>query len=93
MIIVRKRPGTQQNTCRDDRQPYGIERDGDMDTVPASMWDLRGGRLDKLAVAPPLRSTSVRMNGKINILACACVSLAGKKPTGDLHLGEINTIF
>lgn len=79
MIIVRKRPGTQKNTERGDRQPYGIGRDGDMDTLPASMWDLRGRRVDKLAAVPPLRAASVRMNGKINILACACVSLAWKK--------------
>lgn len=69
-----------------DRQPYGIERDGDMDTLPASMWDLRGRRVDRLAAAPALRAASVRMNGEIN-------ASARKKPTGDLHLSEANTIF
>lgn len=85
MIIVRKRPGTQQNTGRGDRQPYGMGQDGDMDALPASMWDLRGRRVDKLAAAPPVRAANVKMNGKINVSACARVSLALKKPTGDLH--------
>lgn len=70
---------------RGDRQPYGMGQDGDMDTLPASMWDLRGRRVDKLAAAPPVRTASVKMNGKINVSACARVSLALKKPTGDLH--------
>lgn len=93
MIIVRKRPGTQQNTGRGNRQPYGIGRGEDMDTLSASIWDLRGRRVDKLPVTPPLRAASVRMNGKRNILACACVSLDWKKLTEDSNLREFNTIL
>lgn len=64
-----------------------------MDTLPASIWDLRGRRVDKLPVIPPLRAASVRMNGKINISACACVSLDWKKLTEDSNTSEFNTIL
>lgn len=84
MIILRKRPGTQQDTA--GRQ--AAVRDGDMDTLPAGMWDSSGRRADKSAAAPPLEAASIGTNGKINISARACVFLAWRYPTVNLiHLG------
>lgn len=84
MIILRKRPGTQQDTVR--RQ--AAIRDGDVDVVPAGMWDSSGRRADKSIAARPLEAASIRTNVKINISAHACVFLAWRYPVADLiHLG------